>query len=68
MQFVELPADKHPYFVACQYHPELTSRPLRPAPMFMGLIAAAIRRRNPHTESDETISRWLPAIPEPARV
>ncbi|MEZ6212314.1 MAG: CTP synthase [Phycisphaerales bacterium] len=32
----------HPFFVAAQFHPELTGRPLRPQPMFMGLIASAI--------------------------
>jgi CTP synthase len=32
----------HPYFVGTQAHPELTSRPLRPQPMFMGLVEAAI--------------------------
>ena len=44
MQILELPRDVHPYFVAGQFHPELTSRPLRPQPMFVGLIAAAIER------------------------
>ena len=34
----------HPYFVACQFHPELKSRPERPAPLFAGLIAAALER------------------------
>jgi len=42
MQILELPADVHPYFVGTQAHPELTSRPLRPSPFFMGLIAAAV--------------------------
>ncbi len=37
----------HPYFIAAQFHPELTSRPLRPQPMFMGLLAAAIERKYP---------------------
>ena len=42
----ELPegAPTHPYFIGTQFHPELTSRPLRPQPLFMGLIAAAVRR------------------------
>ncbi|NDG73797.1 MAG: CTP synthase [Synechococcaceae bacterium WB8_1B_136] len=31
----------HPYFMACQYHPEFLSRPGRPHPLFRGLIAAA---------------------------
>jgi CTP synthase len=35
----------HPYFVAGQFHPELTSRPLHPQPMFMGMVAACIQRR-----------------------
>jgi len=33
--------DKHPYFVATQAHSELTSRPLRPDPLFLGLVQAA---------------------------
>ncbi|HOF18528.1 MAG TPA: CTP synthase (glutamine hydrolyzing), partial [Phycisphaerae bacterium] len=43
MQILELPRQTHPYFVAAQFHPELTSRPLRPQPMFVGLVAAACR-------------------------
>ncbi len=35
----------HPYFIGAQYHPELTSRPLNPQPMFMGLVAAALRHK-----------------------
>jgi len=35
----------HPYFVATQAHPELRSRPNRPHPLFVGLIAAAQGRR-----------------------
>jgi len=41
MQVLELPADLHPYFIATQAHPELTSRPLRPDPFFLGLVRAA---------------------------
>ena len=43
MQILELGRDAHPYFIAGQFHPELTSRPLRPDPMFTGLVAAAIK-------------------------
>lgn len=32
----------HPYYVACQFHPEFKSRPLTPHPLFLGLIKAAI--------------------------
>jgi len=42
MQILELPQDVHPYFVGTQAHPELTSRPLRPQPMFMGFCKAAM--------------------------
>ena len=34
----------HPYFIACQFHPEFLSRPLQPHPLFLGLIKAAIKR------------------------
>ncbi len=42
MQVLELPAEVHPFFIATQAHPELTSRPLRPDPMFLGLVRAAM--------------------------
>jgi CTP synthase len=45
MQILELPRDVHPYFIASQFHPELTSRPLRPEPMFVALLAAALERQ-----------------------
>ena len=43
MQVLELPQNVHPYFVGTQAHPELTSRPLRPQPLFLGFIEAAMR-------------------------
>ncbi len=42
MQVLELPEHIHPFYMATQAHPELTSRPLRPQPMFMGLVRAAL--------------------------
>lgn len=33
----------HPFFLACQYHPEFKSRPNRPHPMFDGFIAASLK-------------------------
>ena len=36
---------EHPYFVACQFHPEFTSRPNRSQPLFQGLITAAHKRK-----------------------
>jgi CTP synthase len=44
VEFIELPDDVHPYFVATQAHPELKSRPTRPHPLFVGLIEAALDR------------------------
>ncbi len=45
VEFVELPRDVHPYYVATQAHPELRSRPTRPHPLFAGLVGAAIDRQ-----------------------
>ncbi|RKN43719.1 CTP synthase [Streptomyces hoynatensis] len=45
VEYVEYPADVHPYLVATQAHPELRSRPTRPHPLFAGLIRAAVRAR-----------------------
>ena len=44
VEFIELPRDVHPFFVATQAHPEFLSRPTRPHPLFTGLIAAALAR------------------------
>ncbi len=43
MQMMELPTRRHPFFFATQAHPELTSRPLTPDPLFVGFIRAALR-------------------------
>jgi CTP synthase len=68
MQVLELPppgegaaGPTHPFFIAGQCHPELTSRPLHPQPLFMGLIAATIQRKYRLTERaqmDPTLARW----------
>lgn len=44
VEFVELPESVHPYYVGTQAHPEFLSRPTKPHPLFLGLIAAAIAR------------------------
>lgn len=41
MEVVELNEDIHPYFVGAQFHPEFTSRPEMPSPLFLGLLQAA---------------------------
>ncbi len=54
VEYVELPRDVHPYFVATQAHPEFRSRPARAHPLFAGLVAAAIARRSGATSVDLT--------------
>ncbi|KAG2599086.1 hypothetical protein PVAP13_5KG414400 [Panicum virgatum] len=39
MEIIEIP--KHRYFVGAQFHPEFKSRPSKPSPLFVGLVAAA---------------------------
>lgn len=43
VEMVEI--ENHPYFIAGQFHPELKSRPNRPAPLFVGLVKSAINTR-----------------------
>jgi CTP synthase len=54
MQILELPG--HSYFVGTQAHPCLTSRPLRPQPMFVGLVAAAMQKRYPKNNSPDCVT------------
>jgi len=43
VEIIELP--DHPWYVGCQFHPELKSRPTRPHPLFAGFVAAATRAK-----------------------
>jgi len=45
VEFVELPRDVHPFYIATQAHPELRSRPNRAHPLFAGLIEASLDRQ-----------------------
>jgi CTP synthase len=47
VEMIEL--TNHPYFVACQFHPELKSRPDRPHPLFVGFVDASLN----HSEAAE---------------
>lgn len=45
VEIVEMPQDKHPWFVSVQFHPEFKSRPNRPHPLFRDFISAAIKNK-----------------------
>ena len=53
MQILEIPT--HPFFMGTQAHPCLTSRPLSPHPMFVGLVAAAAKRKFPDKNLSDPI-------------
>lgn len=44
VEIVELPTEVHPWFVACQFHPEFKSRPVDPHPLFTRFIQACLPR------------------------
>lgn len=45
VEYVELPREKHPFYVGTQAHPELRSRPNNAHPLFKGLVTAALERQ-----------------------
>ena len=50
VEMIEL--TNHPYFVACQFHPELKSRPDRPHPLFVGFVDASLNHSESAGESE----------------
>lgn len=46
VEIIELP--DHPWFLACQFHPEFKSKPLVPHPLFKAFVGAALENRNKH--------------------
>src|SRR6266487_2812177 len=57
VEMIELP--EHPWFVGCQFHPELKSRPVRPHPLFASFIGAALqyrRKRQPPEEAPAALA------------
>jgi len=50
VEFVELPADVHPFYVATQAHPEFRSRPARAHPLFAALIKAGLAYHESHQQ------------------
>jgi CTP synthase len=55
VEIVELPS--HPWFIGCQFHPELQSRPTRPHPLFAGFVAAAAKAKR--RRGSEQGSQWV---------
>jgi CTP synthase len=49
VEIIEYP--QHPWFIGCQFHPELKSRPTRAHPLFAGFIAAAVRTKRQRREA-----------------
>jgi len=45
VEMIELPRETHPYFVACQFHPEYKSKPLDAHPLFTSFVKAAWENR-----------------------
>jgi CTP synthase len=45
VEIIEVP--RHPFYMACQFHPEFQSKPHQPHPLFKGFIAAAMARSTP---------------------
>lgn len=44
MEIMELPGNKHPFFLGTQFHPELTSRPMTAHPLFLAFVKATAKR------------------------
>ena len=53
VEIVEL--SDHPWFLACQFHPEFKSKPLQPHPIFVSFIEAALKYKAQRTGQDVTI-------------
>ncbi len=51
VEIVELPG--HPWFVGVQFHPEFKSRPVKPHPLFMGFVGAALKLKNSISGSEQ---------------
>ena len=69
VEMIELPAETHPYFVACQFHPEYKSKPLDAHPLFVAFVKAAWENRlkSENLEHDVSSEKQL-EMPERADV
>jgi CTP synthase len=69
VEMIELPRDKHPYFIACQFHPEYKSKPLSAHPLFTCFVKAAWENKlkSENLEHDVTSDRRV-ELPEHVEV
>jgi CTP synthase len=57
VEVIEYP--EHPWFLGCQYHPELKSRPTRPHPLFASFIAAAKRHAEQQVRTSAAVRELI---------
>ena len=62
-EIVEIP--DHPWFLACQFHPEFKSKPLTPHPLFVSFIEAAAEYKARRTGQEETSALQESPVSEP---
>ncbi len=55
VEIIELP--EHPWFLGCQFHPEFKSKPLKPHPLFVSFIGAALEYRKDLTRESSLVTR-----------
>ncbi len=60
VEMIELPREVHPYFVACQFHPEYKSKPLDAHPLFVSFVKAAWQNRLSSENLKEDVSSDKP--------
>ncbi|MGI8786454.1 MAG: CTP synthase [Pyrinomonadaceae bacterium] len=69
VEMVELPREVHPFFVACQFHPEYKSKPLAAHPLFVSFVRAALQNRlSSENMKDDVSSDKQIEMPERATV
>jgi CTP synthase len=57
VEIIELPRESHPWFLACQFHPEYKSKPLSAHPIFASFVAAAYANRMQNENTIEKIEK-----------
>jgi len=66
VEMIELPRDVHPWFLACQFHPEYKSKPLSAHPIFASFVKAAYANRLQSENAMEKVEESEPVTHERA--